>query len=467
MIKFDYLSLQRLRKFPKLLTSVLSFIINTPLMLPLDCQIQRIRLGFGNLERSDNPEPSGPNRAGCGLLIIGFILLTNGAIFADPVEWHQWRGPNRDGVSSETGILKNWSDDAPKELWRVAIGDGFSGVSVSQGRVYTIYAKGEDEIVVCLDAATGKEVWRYLTDYLYENRQGGNGPRSTPTIDGDKVYVLSAYGRLVALDAATGKQLWDHDLTKVFGSGTPQHGFSGSPIVEGDLLLIETGANGKALVALNKESGEVVWGSQNDPIAYSSPIVVTIQNTRQAIFFTAEGLVSVSPTDGEIYWRYTWRTSFNVNAATPIFIPPDKVFISSGYDTGAAVVQVKGSDGKLTAEELWRNRVMKNHFSSSVLHDGYLYGFDNAILKCINANTGEEQWKSRGFGKGSLIYADGHLLVFGETGNLGLVEATPSEYTEKAQTQVLDGRCWTTPTLSDGKLYLRNQRELVCLALKG
>ena len=380
------------------------------------------------------------------------------------LDWHQWRGPNRDGISSESGLLKRWSGDGPKELWRIPLGEGFSGVSISEGRAFTMFVKGEDEIVVCIDAASGKEIWRYFDDYRFENRQGGDGPRCTPTVDGDRVYVVSAYGRLVALDAVNGKELWSHDFTKAFSSNVPRHGFSTSPIIEEELLLIETGGEtGKALVACDKRSGKVVWSSEDDAIGYSSPITATILGTRQSVFFTGRGLVSVSPKDGEVYWRYDWPTRFNVNAATPIFIPPDKIFISSGYDMGAAVVQIKKTDGQLTAAEVWTSREMKNHFSSSILHDGYLYGFDNAFLKCIDAETGEEQWVKRGFGKGSLIYADGNLIILGEGGNLALAKATHTQYEEIARTQIFNGRCWTMPTLSGGKLYLRNVEELICL----
>ncbi|MDE0042821.1 MAG: PQQ-like beta-propeller repeat protein [Candidatus Poribacteria bacterium] len=383
---------------------------------------------------------------------------------ANSLEWHQWRGPNRDGISPETGLLKRWSDDGPTELWRIPLGEGFSGVSISNGRAYTMFVKSEDEIVICLEAASGKEIWRYLDDYRFENRQGGDGPRSTPTVDGNRVYVLSAYGRLVALDALNGKELWSHDFTKAFSSNMPRHGFSTSPIIEGDLLLVETGGEfGKALVACDKRSGKVVWSSEDDVSGYSSPITVIISGKRQTVFFTGRGLVSVSPENGEIYWRYDWPTRFNVNAATPIFIPPDKIFISSGYDMGAAVVQIKETGGQLTATEVWTSREMKNHFSSSVLYDGYLYGFDNAFLKCIEAETGEEQWVKRGFGKGSLLYADGNLIILGEEGNLALAKATPTQYEEIVQMQIFDGRCWTMPTLSGGRLYLRNTEELICL----
>lgn len=398
------------------------------------------------------------------LFCVGSIATRAAENGANNLDWHQWRGPNRDGISPETGLLKRWSDDGPREIWRISLGEGFSGVSISDGRAYTMFVKGEDEIIVCLDAASGREIWRNLDDYRFENRQGGDGPRSTPTVDGDRVYALSAYGRLVALDALNGKELWSHDFTKAFSSNMPRHGFSTSPIIEGELLLVETGGeSGKALLACDKRSGKIVWSSEDDAIGYSSPITESILGKRQTVFFTGRGLVSVSPKNGEIYWRYDWPTRFNVNAATPIFIPPDKIFISSGYDMGAAVVQIMETDGGLTATEIWTSREMKNHFSSSVLHGGYLYGFDNAFLKCIDAATGEEQWVKRGFGKGTLIYADGNLIILGEEGNLALAKATPTQYQEIARTQIFDGRCWTVPTLSGGKLYLRNTEELICL----
>lgn len=401
----------------------------------------------------------------CVALICGWHIITYAAGHESAnMEWHQWRGPNRDGISPETGILKSWPAEGPKELWRVPLGEGFSGISISNGRVYTMYAKGEDEIVVCLDAATGQEIWRQLDDYLFENRQGGDGPRSTPTVDGDKVYVLSAFGRLVAYDANKGTELWSSDFTKVFSSRAPRHGFCNSPIVAGDLLLIETGGvDGKAIVAFNKESGAVVWSTQNDPIGYSSPITVKLDGIQQTVFFTGDGLVSVSAKDGTVYWRHPWITSYNVNAATPIFISPDRFFISSAYNVGATVVQIGKTDGKFTAKEVWKSRAMENHFATSVFHEGYIYGFDETVLVCINASTGEEAWKARGFNKGTLIFADGHLIVLGERGNLALVEATPEEYRKIAETQVFDARCWTAPSLSGGKLYLRSPQEIICL----
>ena len=414
------------------------------------------------------------------VFLVVSALLCSGILTASAAEWPQWRGPNRDGVSGEVGLLKEWSPNGPKVLWKVPLGEGFSGISVSQGRVYTMFSEGNDEFVVCLDATDGEEIWRFRSDKNYHEGQGGNGPRATPTIDGDLLFTISAYGKLYALNAANGQELWSHDLQQKFGSNMPRWGFSTSPLVDGELLLVEVGGKGeKSIVAFNKNSGDVIWSSHKDKLGYSSPIAITVKGVRQIICFTGTKLVSVSPTDGTIYWKYPWKTGYDVNAATPVFIPPDKVFISSGYDKGAAVLQmrvfvspdddraatdqIRENQGTVRIEEIWKNRKMKNQFASSVLHENYLYGFDNSILKCIEANTGEEQWKSRGFGKGTVILADGHLIILSDRGKLGLAEATPAGYIEKASAKVLSGLCWTAPTLAGGKLYVRNEEEIACL----
>ena len=418
------------------------------------------------------------------VFLVVSALLCGAILTASATEWPQWRGPNRDGVSSEIGILKEWAASGPQVLWKHPLGEGFSGISVSQGRVYTMFSKGNDEFVVCLNATDGQEIWRFRSDDNYHEGQGGNGPRATPTIDGDLLFTISAHGKLYALNAENGEKVWSHDLQRKFGSKMPRWGFSTSPLVDGELLLVEVGGKGeKSIVAFNKNSGDVIWSSHKDKLGYSSPIAITVKGVRQIICFTGTKLVSVSPTDGTIYWQYPWKTGYDVNAATPVFIPPDKVFISSGYDKGAAVLQmrvfvshdddraaveqIRENRGKVRIKEIWKNRKMKNQFASSVLHENYLYGFDNSILKCIEADTGEEQWKTRGFGKGTVILADGHLIILSDRGKLGLAEAAPAGYIEKASAKVLSGLCWTAPTLADGRLYLRNEEEIVCLDMTG
>jgi outer membrane protein assembly factor BamB len=210
-----------------------------------------------------------------------------------------------------------------------------------------------------------------------------------------------------------------------------------------------------------------VWKSESDIPGYSAPIAVTVDGVRQVLVFTGSGLVSLAPNTGKLFWRYDWETRYDVNAATPVFIPPAKVFISSGYGTGGALLQIQGNSGKATIRELWKNREMSNHFSTSILHNNHLYGFDEGFLTCLDIATGQPKWQQRGFQKGSLLFADGHLIVLGEQGKLALVEAAPEAYKEKGSVEILRGRCWTMPTLANGKLYLRNQSEMLCLEVTG
>ena len=396
-------------------------------------------------------------------------------------EWPQWRGAHRDGVSAETGLLKTWPPGGPQTLWRSQAGEGFSAISVDGGRAFTMFARDGAEYVIGLDAETGKEIWKFESDEIFEDHQGGHGPRSTPAIDDGRVFAVSARGRLTALNAESGRLLWECDLKERFGGKTPRWGFCASPLVEGDLLLVETGGPGRkswanplaksgagqTIAAFDKGTGDLVWTAAAGKSAYSSPISISAGGVRQIVFFTAMGLASVSPADGRVYWTYPWDTSYDVNAATPIFVPPDRIFISSGYDKGASMVKVNGVDGGLEVQEVWSGRVMKNQFSSSVLHEDHLYGFDNAILKCIDAASGAQRWRHRGFGKGTLIVADGHLIILGESGRLALARATPEGFVEKASAQVLSGKCWTMPALVKGRLYLRNEEEIICLDLKG
>ena len=393
---------------------------------------------------------------------IFFLFAFTTAVFA--ADWPQWRGLNRDGVSKETGLLKIWPASGPQVLWRTPVGVGYSALAIAGGRVYTMDCDGKDEFVVSFDAATGKQLWRTKIDAGYFNGQG-DGPRSTPTVEGNWLYAVGANGKLVALSTSNGRRIWSHDLVKEFNSEVPSWGTSTSPLVEGNLLLVNVGGKtGYALVAFNKKDGGVVWKTYTDRQGYSSPIAATIGGVRQILLFSGTSLVSVS-TQGKVHWKYPWRTSYDANIATPVFVPPDKVFISTGYDIGAAVLKVIVTNGAPDYQEIWKNKVMQNHFNSSVLHQGYIYGFDNAILKCIDPNNGSEKWKVSGFGKGSLILADGHLIVLGDSGKLGLVEATPTEYKEIAKVPALHGKTWTMPALADGKLYLRSLKEIAVFDL--
>lgn len=402
----------------------------------------------------------------CWRILTFVILIIGVSWYAMAADWPQYRGPNQDGLSKETGLAFTWPADGPNVSWRVPIGDGYSGMIVSQGRLYTMYSRDKQEFVACFDTASGKEIWNYKNDVEFENDQG-NGPRGTPTLDGETLYALGARGVLVALNAKDGSVLWNKDLKSLVQLKVPIWGVSSSPLIEGNLLIVPGGgAVHNAIVALDKKTGKVMWKSQTDEPGYSTAIPVEIQGVRQIIVFSGTVLFSVSPSDGKLYWKYPWKTDWFVNAAVPIFVPPDKIFISTSYDRGAALLQVTGNAEKLNVQDVWLSKAMKNHFNTSVMYKGHIYGFDNAILKCIEAATGKEKWMKSGFQKGSLILADGHLIVLSERGVLATIEATPEEYIEKAKAQVLKGKCWTMPTLANGKLYVRNQKELVSIDMK-
>ncbi len=406
-----------------------------------------------------------------------FTLLVVSSAHAG--DWPQWLGPERNGVSTETGL--HWPKSKPKVQWRIPLGNGFSGISIAAGRVFTMFAAGGDEYAVCVSAQSGEELWRFRTGPNYEEGQGGDGPRSTPTVDGTTVYVLGATGKLFALGAASGKEIWSKDLAAEFASEVPKWGFSTSPLVEGDLLLLEAGGvdgnfvvdliidreTAVTAVALDKRTGATVWTALNEKMSYSSPVAFTAAGVRQLAYFTAYALTGLSPTDGSVLWQVPWKTRWDVSAATPVFIAPEKLFISTGDDSGGAVFRIAAEGDGLVAKQLWQNKKMKNHFGTSVLYDGHLYGFDKSILKCLDAATGAEQWKTRGYGKGTLIIADGHLVILGEEGQLGVAVATPQSFVEKSKYPVLEGRCWTIPSLADGRVYVRDESELVCLDMRG
>ena len=381
--------------------------------------------------------------------------------------WPQWLGPHRNGISPETGLFGK----APsfKESWRVHAGQGSSGLSVVGDRLYTMYIHSGYDYAVCLDARNGEVMWRTRITGNDPSGWPGGSPRATPTVDGKMVYVLNAHGKLHALDSQFGTQRWSRDMVREFDSVRPGRSFEASPLVERNLVLIEAGGkSGHSLIAFDKTSGEVAWTAGSDERGYSSPIIATIGQTRQAVFFTGYGLIAVAPQKGRVLWKYPWIASQYPNTATPVFIPPNRFFISSGSGMGGAVVEVTPTDKGYEVAEVWRNNNMQNHSATSIYYQGHLYGFDGSILKCLDAETGEEKWKTRGYGTGTLIVADGHLVILGERCNLGIAEATPAGFVEKANISVFfHSICETVPSLVDGQIYLRDNKEIVGINIVG
>jgi outer membrane protein assembly factor BamB len=405
----------------------------------------------------------------------GITLLAASGRPARAEDWPCWRGPRHDGISRETGLLKEWPKEGPRQLWKVDLSGGFSAVAVADGRLFTQTKKGNEEIVLCLEASSGKEVWRYRypCDYAaHPSFTGGGrpqartGPRSTPAVVGQHVYTLGATGVLLCLEVKTGKKVWQQDLLKIGDRDCPRHGYCSSPLVVGERIYVHPGGpKGKSVAALSTKDGRVVWQALDDPAGQGTPVWVEVNGIPQLIFFTGAGAVGVAAKDGQQLWRYPWKTRFDLNIATPIYAD-GKVFISSNYGVGAAVFRmpVRGEP-----ETVWKKLSMQNHFSSSVLYEGYLYGFSTDRLRCVDFQKGQVKWDKTGLGRGSLVIADGHLIALGDHGELVLARATPKEYSEVSRCQVFDARTltWTVPVVSGGRLFVRSENSLVALDLRG
>ncbi len=389
------------------------------------------------------------------LAIVMLVGVAHQAMAQPSANWPQWRGPNRDGVSKETGLLKEWPAEGPALVWKASgAGRGYSSFAISNGKLYTMGLRGDREFVIAFDVATGKEAWATAHGSAFHNDRG-DGPRGTPTVDGERIYTLGGAGDLSCLDARTGKIVWTKNVLKEFGGSNITWGISESPLVIGNKVLVNAGGPGASIVALNKADGSVIWKSQSDEAGYSSGIPMEINGLTQVIFFTAERAVGLDVKDGRLLWEYAKPSNRTANVATPI-VKANRVFISSDYGTGGGVVEIK-PDNK--AQEIYFTKDMRNHHSSSVLIGDYLYGFSGAVLTAMKFDTGEIAWKDRSVGKGSLVYADGNLYCFSENGVVGLVEATPAGYREKGRFRIQQDSLptWTHPVVAGGRLYLRDQ----------
>ncbi len=402
------------------------------------------------------------------MVLLGGLGL-GGSLVAEPDghSWPQFRGVDRDGMSPETGLLATWPEAGPKEVWRQPIGEGFSAISVVGDRLYTMFAaeaeSGAREYAAAFDAATGKEIWRTDVGEKHDT-EFGNGPRSTPTVDGDRVYVLGSKGGFYALNAADGKPAYQFELTERFGSEVPHWGFSTSVLVDGDKLILETGGpDGKTYSALAKATGDTIWTLGDAGPGYNSPLAAENEAGERRYLYVSGDKLRCIDADGKVVWDHPWPRG--ETHAMPILVGPNKIYASGAQGVGAQLVEIKDDESAVT--ELWQSNGMKNHFSSAVLLEGHVYGFDNATLKAISLDDASMAWGKRGLGKGSLMGADGNLIVLSDRGKLLLVAATPEGYQEKGSVQALEGRCWTAPVLANGKLYLRNHTEMVVYDLAG
>ena len=383
-----------------------------------------------------------------------FVALGGARATLQTTDWTQWRGPSRDGRSAETGLLKTWPAQGPPVAWRTTgAGIGYSSFAASGGRLYTLGGRNQREFVIAFDASTGKRVWETPAGALFGNDRG-DGPRGTPTIDGDRLYALGGSGDLVCLDVKAGKPIWTKNLMRDFGGSNIYWGLSESPLVVNDRVLVQAGGRNAAIVALDKMTGEALWRRHSDEPGYSSAVVAQVGNTQQAIFFTAHRAVGVSVRDGRELWSYDRVSNSTANVATPV-VAGNRVFLSSDYGTGAALLELTSSG----AREIYFTPEMRNHHSTSVLVGDHLYGFSGSILTAMRLADGRVAWRDRSVGKGSLIYADERLYLYSENGVVGLAEPAPAGYREHGRFRIQAGSLptWSHPIVSGGRLILRDQ----------
>jgi outer membrane protein assembly factor BamB len=413
-------------------------------------------------------------------------ILLSSVLGVHATDWPQYRGPSGDGHSPDK-IVFPMGGAAPKQVWKAPSEGGFSSFAVANGRAFTLSLKDIDgakqESVVAFDAKTGKELWfAPLNVAKYDgggnsgasNNKGGDGPRSTPTTDGTNVYVMSSQLVLTAFNAATGKPVWTHDLMKEFAGRNIRWENAESPLLEGGVLYVAGGGPGQSILAFDPKTGAVIWKAFDEMMTHATPVATTILGQRQIIFFLQSGLLSVEPKTGKELWRYAFNYSTST-AASPV-VSGDIVYCSAGYGVGAGAVRISKTAGVWKATELYRmrgNKPLANHWSTPVAKDGYLYGmfqfkeYGSGPVKCVEIATGQVKWEQPGFGPGQVVLVGDRVLALADNGDLVAFDATPASYHEDARFKILDGKCWTTPIISNGQVFARSTKEAVCLDLSG
>ena len=381
--------------------------------------------------------------------------------------WTDFRGPNRDGRYEQMAIRTDWPAAGLEPVWSQPIGGGYASFVVADGRAFTVEERRDQEVMAAYDVATGRELWTHAWDAYFTEALGGSGPRATPTWHDGRIYSLGATGEFWCLDAETGAILWHRNILEDAHASNLTWAMSAAPLVVDDkVIVLPGGYGGWSVAAYDRLTGEVIWHVLDDVQAYTSPMIVMLGGVRQLLIVTAARAVGLGINDGRLLWEHPWIISMVPNMAQPIVIGDNRVFLSASYGKGAALLLVTRVGESFSVETVWQTNRMKNRFSSSVLLDGYIYGLDESILACIDAATGGLMWKGGRYGYGQLLLAGNHLVVITERGDLVLVRATPEGHDEVARFSAIEGKTWNVPAIADGRLLVRNARQMAAFDLR-
>jgi outer membrane protein assembly factor BamB len=404
-------------------------------------------------------------------LFAAAILFVNFAAYAQSPDWTQFGGPHRDFIVDAKGLASTWPATGPKRLWQRELGEGYSAIAAEGGRLYTMYHKGDQEIVIALDAHTGQTLWEspYRAEVTDKMTQA-IGPRATPLILGNWLFTVGALGNLYCLDKQTGKPRWTHDLYREFKGNVQDEYYAASPLPYKNLLIVPVGGPGASVIAFNQQDGAVIWKRHDFKAAYASPILIRVDGQEQVALVMEEDVIGLEPNTGSLLWRHPHRNRTKTNVTTPVWGQDNLLLVSSAYDSGSRMLRLTRQGATTTVEELWYQRLLRTHFTNLMRLGDTVYGssgdFGPAPFTALDAQTGALLWRDRSIGRASFLYADGKFILLDEDGNLYLATPAKAGLTILAKAALLSNRAWTPPTLTGTTLYLRDQKVVLALDLK-
>lgn len=388
-------------------------------------------------------------------------------------DWSQWGGPHRNFKSDVKGLPPAWPESGPRRLWSRELGEGYSAIVAAGGKLYTMYRKGEQDVVICMEAGTGRTVWEFAyaapfsKDYDMAN---GPGPHATPLVSGDKVFAVGATGKLHCLNRESGKLLWAHDLMGEFKGNLRVNGYSCSPIAYRNTVIMMVGGPGASVIAFNQADGSVAWKKHDFRNSTCSPLIINVAGQDQLVAFMFGEIVGLDPATGDLLWTHPHATDYGLNTSTPVWGDDNLLFVSSGYNGGSRVIRLVREGGRTRVEEVWANRLMRVHFGTAIRVGDYVYGssgdFGPAPLTAVNVKSGQVAWRDRSLARASFIYADGRFILLDEDGHLALATPTPEGLKVQSKVELLANNSWTVPTLSGTRLYARDRKTVLALDLK-